>query len=158
MVVGGFITDEYLNCPGGSKVKFLYINFKINSKEVEEGDLFVCTKGVTADRHDFIDSAIENGAAAIVVSKDVGEKKVPVIKVEDTNNELPLLCARFYDNPQDELELIGVTGTDGKTSVATIIQTLLGNDTCGYIGTNFWNKGRTQEIKERVLHVDNKDD
>ena len=49
---------------------------KINSKEVNEGDLFVCTKGVTADRHDFIDDAIKHGAAAIIVSRDVGEKSV----------------------------------------------------------------------------------
>ena len=53
--------------------------------------------------------------------------------------------------------MIGVTGTDGKTSTTTIIQTLIGSDLCGYIGTNFWNKGRTQEIKERVIHIDNKD-
>ena len=52
----------------------------INSKEIEEGDLFVCTKGVTADRHDFIDEAINNGASAIVVSRDVGEKSVPIVK------------------------------------------------------------------------------
>ena len=47
---------------------------KINSKEVKEGDIFVCTMGVTADRHDFIDDAIKHGAAAIIVSRDVGEK------------------------------------------------------------------------------------
>ena len=64
-------------------------SIKINSKEVEDGDLFVCTKGVTADRHDFIDDAIKHGAKAIIVSRDVGEKPVPVIKVPDTNRELP---------------------------------------------------------------------
>ena len=89
---------------------------KINSKEIEKGDLFICTMGVTADRHDFIDSAIENGAAAIVVSKDVGEKSVPIIKVEDTNKELPELCRRFYDFPHEKLHMISVGGTDGKTS------------------------------------------
>ena len=54
---------------------------KINSKEIEPGDLFICTMGVKANRHDFIDEAIEKGASAIVVSQDVGEKKVPVVKV-----------------------------------------------------------------------------
>ena len=52
---------------------------KINSKDVKKGDIFVCTMGVTADRHDFIDEAIENGACAVVVSKDVGEKAVPYL-------------------------------------------------------------------------------
>ena len=60
---------------------------KINSKEVREGDIFVCTMGVTTDRHDFIDEAIEKGASAIVVSRDIGEKSVPVIHVSDTNEE-----------------------------------------------------------------------
>lgn len=109
---------------------------KINSKEVEDGDLFVCTMGVTADRHDFIDDAIAHGAAAIVVSKEVGDQPVPVIRVKDTNQELPYLCQKFYDYPDQHLTMIGVTGTDGKTSVATIIQTLIGSKDCGYIGTN----------------------
>ena len=108
----------------------------INSKEVEPGDLFVCTMGVTADRHDFIDNAIENGASAIVVSKDIRDKSVPIIKVPDTNRELPYLCQKLYDYPDKKLKMIGVTGTDGKTSVATIIQNLIGSDLCGYIGTN----------------------
>ena len=111
-------------------------HIKINSKEVKDGDLFVCTKGVTADRHDFIDEAISNGASAVVVSRNVGEKSVPLVKVEDTNKELPYLCQRFFDYPDHKLKMIGITGTDGKTSTATIIQTLIGKDICGYVGTN----------------------
>lgn len=110
-------------------------DIKINSKNVEKGDIFVCTMGVSADRHDFINEAIENGAAAIVVSKDVGEKKVPVIKVEDTNQELIPLARRLYDFHDEELRLIGVTGTNGKTTIAMMIQNLLG-PSCGYMGTN----------------------
>ena len=120
----------------GVGVDTLIKAIKINSKEVEDGDLFVCTMGVTADRHDFIDDAIKHGASAIVVSRDVGEKSVPVIKVPDTNRELPYLCQKFYDYPDKTLKMIGVTGTDGKTTVASIIQTLIGSDLCGYVGTN----------------------
>lgn len=108
----------------------------INSKEIEEGDLFVCTMGVTADRHDFIPDAVKNGASAIVVSRDVDDPGVPVVKVPDTNKELPYLCQKFYDYPDQKLKMIGVTGTDGKTSTTTIVQTLIGSDLCGYIGTN----------------------
>ena len=108
----------------------------INSKQIEKGDIFVCTMGVKADRHDFIDEAIKNGASAIVVSRDVGEKSVPVIKVEDTNKELPKLCQKFYDYPDKKLTMIGITGTDGKTTTTTVIQALIGKQTCGYIGTN----------------------
>ena len=87
--------------PGiGSDV--LIKSIKINSKEIEPGDLFVCTMGVTADRHDFIDDAIKRGASAIVVSRDVGKKSIPVVKVPDTNRELPYLCQKFYDYPDQK--------------------------------------------------------
>ncbi len=120
-------------------------NIKINSKQVEKGDIFVCTMGVKADRHDFIDEAIKNGASAIIVSRDGIKKDVPIIKVEDTNKELSKLCRKFYDYPEQDLTMIGITGTDGKTSTATIIQTLMGSDKCGYIGTN----GRSWAGKEK---------
>ena len=109
---------------------------KINSKEIEKGNLFVCTDRGTLDRHEFIDDAIERGAVAVIVKKDVGEKSVPIIKVDNPNDLLPLLCSNFYDNPEENFTMIGVTGTDGKTSVATMVQTLIGEDICGYIGTN----------------------
>ena len=120
----------------GIGVDILIKGIKINSKEVEPGDIFVCTKGVTADRHDFIEDAKKHGASAIIVSKDIRDSEVPTIKVPDTNRELPYLCQKFYDYPDHKLKMIGVTGTDGKTSVTTITQTLMGSDLCGYIGTN----------------------
>ena len=126
------LNELYAGINVDTKIK----SIKINSKEVTKGDLFVCTMGVTADRHDFVDEAISNGAAALLVSRDVGHKSVPVIKVPNTNREFPFLCQKFYDYPDNKLTMIGVTGTDGKTSVATIIQTLIGSHLCGYIGTN----------------------
>ncbi len=109
---------------------------KINSREIEKGNLFICTDQGTADRHLFIDDAISKGAAAIIVKRDVGKKSVPIIKVDNPNELLPILMSKFYDEPEKKLTMIGITGTDGKTSVATIIQILLGKDNCGYIGTN----------------------
>src|SRR5574344_668085 len=121
--------NELYPCDYDTEIK----DIKINSKEIEKGDIFVCTTGVTRDRHDFIDEAIEKGASAIVVSKDI-KASVPTIKVEDTNIELPLLASRFYDHPEDKLNIIAVTGTNGKTTVAQMIQDMLGNDICGYMG------------------------
>ena len=106
-----------------------------NTKTIQAGDLFLCIKGATIDRHDYIDEAVKNGAVALVTSKDVNTT-VPYIKVDDVNEIYERLYRDFYDNPQDKLTLIGVTGTDGKTSTTTIIQELLGDDICGYIGTN----------------------
>ena len=108
---------------------------KINSKDVRENDLFVCVRGVTADRHDYVDEAIKNGAVAIVASKPINVS-VPVVYVDDTNKELANVCSKFYDYPEEKLNIIGITGTNGKTTVASIIQDLIGNNICGYIGTN----------------------
>lgn len=108
---------------------------KINSKEIVPGDLFICTSGVTADRHDYVEDAILHGAVAIVASKKINVS-VPVVYVPNTNEELPLLMSRFYDFPEKKLSLIGVTGTNGKTTVAQMVQQLLGEEICGYIGTN----------------------
>lgn len=105
-----------------------------NSKTIEPGDLFVCIKGANFDRHDFIEEAAKNGAVCAIVSKDV-ISSIPTIKVEDPDKELLLLLKWYYDNPQDKLTIIGITGTDGKTTTAKIIQELLGEDKCAYIGT-----------------------
>lgn len=106
-----------------------------NTKDIKKGDLFICIKGATVDRHDFIDEAIKNGAVALVTGKDV-DTSVPYVKVNNPNDELINIYSTFYDHPENKLTIIGVTGTDGKTSTTTIIQKLLGNDICGYIGTN----------------------
>ncbi len=108
---------------------------KINSKEVVKGDMFVCIKGVHADRHDFIDEAIKNGASCIIGERDI-ECSIPYIKVKNTNFILPELCRKFYDFDRLNLKIIGITGTDGKTTTSTSIQYLIGKDKCGYIGTN----------------------
>ena len=123
--------NELYDCEYDTEIN----GIKINSKEVVKGDLFVCTKGVTTDRHDFVDDAIYHGASAIVASKKINVN-VPVIYVKDTNKELAPLCSKFYDNPEKKLKIYGITGTDGKTSTTTIVQTLIGNDVCGYLGTN----------------------
>ena len=137
---------------GESDVKIKGI--KINSKEVKPGDLFVCTMGVTADRHDFLDEAIKNGAVAAIVSKEVGEKPIPLIHVKDTNQELRNVCAKFYDYPYQKAEMIGVTGTNGKTTVAEILYQLIGDD-CAYLGTNGKKyKGKKESIRNTTPDVD----
>ncbi|MDO4940198.1 MAG: UDP-N-acetylmuramyl-tripeptide synthetase [Erysipelotrichaceae bacterium] len=110
-------------------------NIRVNSKLVEPGDLFICIKGTKVDSHNFIKEAIENGAVFAITSKFM-RIPIPYKQVRNTIEYSIELYKRFYGNPQDKLKLYGVTGTDGKTTVTTIIQQLLGNDVCGYIGTN----------------------
>ena len=75
--------NELYDCEYDVEIK----SIKMNSKEVEKGDLFICTKGVTADRHDFVDDAVKNGAVAIVASKKI-DVSVPIIYVKEIKNYL----------------------------------------------------------------------
>ena len=108
-------------------------DIKTNSKEVSKEDVFICIKGVSVDRHEYISEAIKNGASFIVVSKGKNYK-VPYIKVKNPNKELSILTDYIYDDAK-KINLIAVTGTDGKTTTASIIKDML-KDECGYIGTN----------------------
>ncbi len=109
-------------------------NIKIDSRKVEQGDLFVCIHGKNCDHHEFISSAIKKGASAIVVDKEVSSS-VPIIQVENTNQALIELCEKFYD--VSNLSLIGVTGTDGKTTTSTLIYHLMNSFyKTAYFGTN----------------------
>ena len=98
----------------------------IDSREVKKGFLFVAQKGVQSDGHLFIGSAIENGASAIVAEEMPEQLKggVTYIKVEDSSKALAEISSLFYGEPSKELKLVGVTGTNGKTTVATLLYKL----------------------------------
>lgn len=93
----------------------------VDSREVKEGDLFVCIPGYTVDGHAFVNQAKENGAIAIVAEKTVDVVGIPIIYVRDTNRVLPILANQFYDHPTKKLHVTGVTGTNGKTSVTHLL-------------------------------------
>ncbi len=107
-----------------------------DSRVKDDNYLFCCIEGLTVDGHDYAKQAVENGAVAVVASKDV-DVNVPVIKVKDTNRAMSLALSKFYDEPEKKIKMIGITGTDGKTTLATIIYQLINKlDKGGYIGTN----------------------
>lgn len=107
-----------------------------DSRNVEKGYLFIATKGFHVDHYDFIDDAIERGAVAVVVDRDV-DVSVPIIVVSDINKELLSICEKFYDVSSSEFSFIGITGTDGKTTTATITRNLLNlYFPTAYLGTN----------------------
>jgi len=93
-----------------------------DSRQVKPGDLFVAIKGVAADGHQFIGQAIDKGAKAVVVSDwqaDLPENIIQ-IQVPDTYEALSFMAANYFDNPSAKLKLVGITGTNGKTTTATL--------------------------------------
>ncbi|HFC09605.1 MAG TPA: UDP-N-acetylmuramoyl-L-alanyl-D-glutamate--2,6-diaminopimelate ligase [Chloroflexi bacterium] len=95
-----------------------------DSRKVRRGDLFVAIPGVAVDGHRFIPAAVARGAAAVVGTRPEAEftdLQVPYIRVRDAREALAYLIARFYGNPAHRLTVIGVTGTDGKTTTANFI-------------------------------------
>lgn len=111
-------------------------DIKTNSKQIQKGDLFVCTPGYIIDKHQYIEDAAKNGAVAAIVEKNV-TSSIPTIKVTDINQQLYNALEKFYNYVNKKIKLIGVTGTDGKTTTSTIVYKILNRlDKCGYIGTN----------------------
>lgn len=111
-------------------------NIRSNSVEVREGDLFVCVSGLTTDGHKYIAEAEKNGAAAIISEREI-DTKLPLIICENTRKMLPRLYSAFYSHPEEKLKLIGVTGTNGKTTVTYLLEAIFstaGHKT-GVIGT-----------------------
>jgi len=97
----------------------------IDSRAVKVGYLFVAMKGGSFDGHDFILKAIENGAVAVVGEKNTSGLQVPYVRVENTRQALTWIAASFYDFPARKLTVIGVTGTDGKTTTCNLIYKIL---------------------------------
>jgi len=97
-----------------------------DSRMVKKDDVFVAIRGTTVDGHNYIEKAIEKGAIAIVCEK-IPESlidKITYIEVDETSKALAFMASNYYQNPSDNLKLVGVTGTNGKTTVATLLYQL----------------------------------
>ncbi|MBR6100854.1 MAG: UDP-N-acetylmuramoyl-L-alanyl-D-glutamate--2,6-diaminopimelate ligase [Ruminococcus sp.] len=104
-------------------------------KELPAGFVFVCIKGNTFDGHNAAKDMLQKGAAAVITERDLGLPEQ--IIVEDTRAVYPELCARYFGDPQNSLKLIGVTGTNGKTTITTVMKKVLDGfgKKVGLIGT-----------------------
>ncbi|MGN0290370.1 MAG: UDP-N-acetylmuramoyl-L-alanyl-D-glutamate--2,6-diaminopimelate ligase [Lachnospiraceae bacterium] len=106
-------------------------NLIYDSRKASKDDLFVCIKGTAVDGHTFIKEVVEKGVTAVVVQEEVEiPAGVTVIKVEDTRYALALLSAAYFGYPAEELRVIGVTGTKGKTTTTYMVKSIL--ESAGY--------------------------
>lgn len=109
---------------GATDIAISKIEF--DSRKIELNDVFVAIKGTLSDGHHFIDKALSLGAIAVVCEEfpDVIVNGVTYVKVKDTNEALAFLAANYYENPSENIRLIGVTGTNGKTTIASLLYQL----------------------------------
>lgn len=111
----------------------------IDSRKMNAGDVFIAIKGVAADGHEYIDSVVEKGAAAVICQALPATLKdgVTYIEVENSSAAAGYMAHNFYGQPSEKLKLVGVTGTNGKTTIATLLYKLFSalGYTCGLLST-----------------------
>ena len=101
-------------------------NIEFDSRKIEFNDVFVAIKGVLSDGHNYIEKATDLGALVIICEKipDKIINGITYVEVDNSNLALSVLAANYYGNPSDDIQLIGITGTNGKTTVATLLYKL----------------------------------
>ncbi len=125
-----------------------------DSRTVKQGTVFVAVRGTVSNGHDFIDKAIDLGAVAIVCDTlpEITHEGITYVKVRDTNSALAYMANNFYDNPSHKLKLVGVTGTNGKTTIASLLYQLFKR--AGYkVGLLSTVKIKVDETEYKATHT-----
>ncbi len=120
-----------------------------DSRKAGPGNLFVCISGLKSDGHDYIQQAIDRGAAALLVEKEIDAvPDMAVIQVADSRKAMPTLASNFYQSPSSQLRLVGVTGTNGKTTTTHLIKAILEEQGCktGIMGTLYSRIGDYEKV------------
>jgi len=136
-------------CPGAPDVEISGLAY--SSQSVSPGTLFFCVPGFRTDGHDFAPQAVERGAVALVCERPLG-LGVPEVLVDDVRAAIGPAAARFYGEPTAELDVVGITGTNGKTTTAFLVRHLLeaAGRQCGLLGTVKRVVGGAEEEVERT--------
>lgn len=137
---------------GSTEIDVHKIDF--DSRKIEANDVFVAIRGSLSDGHDYIEKAIQLGAIAVICDTlpENIEKGITYIKVKDTNTALAFMTANFFGNPSEKLKLVGVTGTNGKTTIASLLFQLF--EKAGFkVGLLSTVKIMVDEIEYKATHT-----
>ena len=111
-------------------------DLEFDSRKIKQGDVFIALEGSIVDGHTFISKAIENGAKTILVEKDVDKVEgINYFLVDGLREKMGIIASNFYGYPQNQLKIVGVTGTNGKTTTTYILESILGEKNVARIGT-----------------------
>ncbi len=127
---------------------------QFDSRKIESKDVFVAIKGQLVDGRDYIDIAIKNGASAVIVEQlpEKLENGITYIQVHNSNSALAIMASNYYGSPSENLKLVGVTGTNGKTTIASLLYTLFKK--AGYkVGLLSTVKILVDEIEYKATHT-----
>lgn len=147
------VPDSHILSTQGDMATVVGAGVVESSRDVEPAGLFVARKGLSTDGHRYIQDAVAAGAAAVVGEVEPGSLSVPYVRVKNARDVLGLLAAAYYDFPARKLAVIGITGTDGKTTTSHILHYILkqAGIKAGYISTLSADFG--DETVETGLHV-----
>ena len=128
-------------------IKKIINKIQFDSRKVEKNDLFIALKGTEVNGHDYIEKSIQYGASVVVCEKlpELLSSSVQYIVTKDNNITLAILASNFYNSPSSKIKLVGITGTNGKTSIASLLYQLFSN-------LNY-KVGLISTIENRILKV-----
>jgi len=117
---------EVIQIIGSTDVEINSLQF--DSRKVNDGDIFIAIKGTQVDGHSYIEKVIQSGAKAVICENlPVSQKDVVFIHVKNSSQALGIMASNFYDSPSSKLKLVGITGTNGKTTIASLLYKLFQN-------------------------------
>ncbi len=138
---------DYIQVAGSKDQEIQGISF--DSRKTKAGDLFICISGLKSDGHDFVQQAVDRGAVALLVERKIDvAPNVAVVQLPNTRTVMPIVASNFYEKPSHFIKLIGVTGTNGKTTTTHLIKAILEEwgKKVGIMGTLYSRVGNYEKV------------